>query len=154
MSLCSGIWMETSSALCQKNCQPSNTCSWCKFSSVFSLCRTDQSSRINLCPFLISIFHPETWATTRSTLWPTRPSLTWASSPLCKSWPDSATSDQRASISSLCWQWDGNSWIYITHTYVIIFALQNPELQLPALHPQNGLQWTALSPTAVSLFPI
>lgn len=37
------------------------------------------------------------------------------------------------------------------HTYVIIFTLQNPELQLPALYPQNGLQWTAFSTAAVSL---
>lgn len=28
--------------------------------------------------------------------------------------------------------------------------LQNPELQLPALYPQNGLWWTPLSPSAVS----
>ena len=37
-------------------------------------------------------------------------------------------------------------------TYVLILTLQNPELQLPALYPQNGFQWTALSSTAVSLF--
>lgn len=41
---------------------------------------------------------------------------------------------------------------FYIHTYVIIFTLQNPELQLPALYPQNGLQWTTLSPAAVSLF--
>lgn len=38
------------------------------------------------------------------------------------------------------------------HTYVIIFTLQDPELQRLALYPQNGLQWTALPPPAVSLF--
>jgi len=40
---------------------------------------------------------------------------------------------------------------FYMHAYVIIPTLQNPELQLPALYPQNGLQWTALSATAVSL---
>ena len=40
---------------------------------------------------------------------------------------------------------------FYIHAYVIIFTLQDPELQLPALYPQNGLQWTALPPTAVSV---
>src|SRR4029434_10793112 len=31
--------------------------------------------------------------------------------------------------------------------------LQNPELQRPALHPQSGIQWTALPPSTVRLSP-
>lgn len=85
VSLCPGIWMETSSLLCQRNYPPSNTCSWCKCVSVFCL----SASLVSLCrstqwTYAVYTVLSETWATTRSPLWPTRPSLTWANSQLCK----------------------------------------------------------------------
>lgn len=49
--------------------------------------QADQKSKLSF------FFLAEIWATTRSTLWLTHPLLTWASSPLCKPWPNS---DQRA----------------------------------------------------------
>lgn len=97
--------------------------------TVFSLYRSIQVTNNT------GIFLSETWATTRSTLWPTRHLLTWASSPLCKSWTTLAPQTQQPVFHSSGME---TAELYML-SHVIIFTLQNPELQLSALYPQNGL---------------
>lgn len=54
-----GIWMETSSVLCQRTCPASSTCSWCKFSSVSLLRLTLHTEIVNIISFRFSFQRPE-----------------------------------------------------------------------------------------------
>jgi len=39
------------------------------------------------------------------------------------------------------------------HADTFILPVKNPELQPPAVHPSEGVRWTQVSPSAVSIHP-